>query len=749
MVTPLQGRSGYFDLFLNQAPLLAWLVSAEGVLGYANRAWLQAFGLTEQQALGLKIEDVVPPEHAEQYRRNHQQVIDTQTLLETEETALLPDGTHHTYLVRKFPVHLNREDTQDDQGSLFPSDPIWVGGMAVDITHYKTVEEDLKDSEARYRLITDLTTDYLYRLKVEPDGSMCGVMVSEKFAQMTGFSLDEVKDMSNWPRFIHPDDLAPTVVFFQDVVASCQPQSTEIRFVTKSGEILWVDLFARPECDTRGVQVVAINGAVKDITLRKVAEIKLYQTSELLQSLLVNSLDGIMIFRSVRDEQGSIIDFEYLLSNPVACQIIGRREASLLGQRLLDVVPGHKADGLFERYVAVVETGQPDHHQFYYGHEGLNRWFENTSVKLGDGFAVSFRDITSLKQSERLLQTMNRQLADRIKELNQRNEEMRQLGDLSSFLQSCLTLEAAYRDLPRLIEPLFPDCAGALFIVCSTWDQVESVASWGEINHLDALLPQSCLVLQQGHCYWSSPSFERLHCQLAASVPGLSTFCLDLTTQGDTLGVLYLSTPQPSGLPPSKQQLARTVGEQMSLAIANLKLRETLEEQSIRDPLTGLLNRRYLARFWERELQKATRHQRVLGVILLDIDHFKHFNDAYGHDAGDQVLQRVSSQLRANIRGSDMVCRYGGEEMLLVLPESSLEDTRERADQLRQAIAAVEMIYDGKVLDPITVSLGVAAFPLHGSTPEDLVKAADQALYQAKQEGRNRVVVAISSRQRV
>jgi diguanylate cyclase (GGDEF)-like protein/PAS domain S-box-containing protein len=167
-----------------------------------------------------------------------------------------------------------------------------------------------------------------------------------------------------------------------------------------------------------------------------------------------------------------------------------------------------------------------------------------------------------------------------------------------------------------------------------------------------------------------------------------------------------------------------------------------LQEQAIRDPLTGLHNRRYLDETLPRELQRAERHSQPIGIIMLDVDHFKRFNDTYGHDAGDTLLRAVGAFLQHTTRGEDIVCRYGGEEFTLVLPGASYEDAHQRAEELRTGIQALVAAHQGQTLDSVTASFGIAIFPVHGTTADALVRAADQALYQAKHSGRNQVMVA-------
>ena len=184
-----------------------------------------------------------------------------------------------------------------------------------------------------------------------------------------------------------------------------------------------------------------------------------------------------------------------------------------------------------------------------------------------------------------------------------------------------------------------------------------------------------------------------------------------------------------------------TVAEHIALSLANIKLRETLRNQAIRDPLTTLFNRRYLEETLERELHQAKRSENRIGIIMIDIDHFKKFNDTYGHGAGDALLFSLGGFLKASIRGGDIPCRYGGEEFMLILLGASLEETGKRAEVIRQKIKKMEVAYEELVLPPITLSLGVACFPQNGATVTELLRSADNALYQAKAEGRDKVVL--------
>ncbi|HEY9837898.1 MAG TPA: sensor domain-containing diguanylate cyclase, partial [Vampirovibrionales bacterium] len=407
-------------------------------------------------------------------------------------------------------------------------------------------------------------------------------------------------------------------------------------------------------------------------------------------------------------------------------------------------MPGNLDAGLFERYVEVVNTHQPLELEFYYDHEGLQAWFKMMAVKLEDGFTVTFRNITEDKQSEATLQQANDKLIRWVEELKQRNREMALLGEMNELLQACETLEEAYKAIGLKLPQLFPSCSGGLAAIDVFKNRVETVATWGKLpGSKPWFAPHECWALRRGRSHRVDNSPFSLFCDHFHPHPTpVESLCLPMMAQGSISGLLYLISSHKGRLSDGKQQLARTVSEQIALALANIKLRETLHAQSIRDSLTGLFNRRYLEETLERELQRAHRQDQSVGIVMIDIDHFKHFNDTFGHDAGDAVLRQVGELLRKNIRGSDIACRYGGEELTLILPEATLSETYRRAEQIREAIKNLVLEHRGELLGIITASLGIACFPTAGFTGDDLIRAADTALYRAKALGRDRVVTA-------
>jgi diguanylate cyclase (GGDEF)-like protein len=214
--------------------------------------------------------------------------------------------------------------------------------------------------------------------------------------------------------------------------------------------------------------------------------------------------------------------------------------------------------------------------------------------------------------------------------------------------------------------------------------------------------------------------------------------------QNEIIGMLCLqvSNNEKTYFASDVQNLAIACADSIALALANLRLRERLRTQTIRDPLTGLFNRRYLEETLEREVHRASRNQEPLCVIMFEIDDFKQSNNTFGHDAGDYVLKKIADAMRLNLRRSDFSCRYGGDEFTLLLPDSTLEDGANRAEELRKVVESLMLSFNNQALGQVTVRMGVAVYPKHGETGEAVLKVADDASYKARAIGKNCVVVA-------
>ena len=327
-------------------------------------------------------------------------------------------------------------------------------------------------------------------------------------------------------------------------------------------------------------------------------------------------------------------------------------------------------------------------------------------------------------------------------EANRSGETLRRLSTLAELLQNCRDLDEAINVIERALPPLLPDVSGALALINASRNIVEARMHWGARgSDLGGAIfaPDDCWALRRSQPHPGEDDHTAPVCPhlTQAGVTADRTLCLPLNSQGQVLGVLSLCAP--TAIAEDIRRLALTAADQLALALANLQLQASLRTQSIRDPLTNLFNRRYLEASLPRELLRAERRKGGLSVLMFDLDHFKRYNDTQGHDAGDALLGAFGALLAQSCRGEDMPCRFGGEEFTLVLTDADHAKARERAEAIRKATAELVVHYRAGTLPPATVSIGVATYPEHGDTPEALLRMADQALYRAKQLGRNQV----------
>ena len=359
----------------------------------------------------------------------------------------------------------------------------------------------------------------------------------------------------------------------------------------------------------------------------------------------------------------------------------------------------------------------------------------------------------ALMEANTLLQSEMRERALAQQELNQQNEHMvreltkrsnraTNLAKMAELLQSCSEVKDAFSVVAGMAQKVFPEFRGAVHVFNASRDRLDVVAIWEDCTLPDnAFGPQDCWALRTGHMHVVLAGDHSAECAHVAS-SDRSYICLPLLAHGEAIGILHFQMIAPGEVPQPVLLTVNMFAEQVGLSIANIRLREALRSQSIRDPLTGLYNRRYLEEMLERETRRAVRSEQGLGVLMLDLDQFKKFNDTYGHDAGDTVLRETAAFLLKSVRAEDIVCRFGGEEFLVILPQANLKVSQARAERIRSKLRELTVLHQGQPLGRITVSVGVAELPSHGTTPKELIEGADAALYRAKKEGRDRVTVA-------
>jgi diguanylate cyclase (GGDEF)-like protein/PAS domain S-box-containing protein len=447
-------------------------------------------------------------------------------------------------------------------------------------------------------------------------------------------------------------------------------------------------------------------------------------------------------------------DRQVAMWNPAAERIFGWSEAEALAHPLRTIPPDKQDE--FAGILAALERGESlSNLMTQRRHKDGRRVHVSASISpLRDltgtitGFSAFFADMSQFKQVEETMARTNESLSRSVEALEHRTRELTLLGEMGNLLQASIKPPEAHRVIARTVAQLFPGMVGTLYEIPPSRDHLEPVIRWGATDtRAEMFAMDECWALRRG-CVHRVEDFatdlicEHVNAERGAPWPYL---CVPMMAQGEALGLLHLhGTADSPALTQDHQRLAETITEQVAMALSNLKLRETLRQQSIRDTLTGLFNRRYLDETLAREIERARRQDQSIGIIMLDIDNFKRFNDTYGHPAGDLLLTALGQFLQAQVRREDIACRYGGEEFTLILPGAALELTHERAEQLRVNVHALQVAVAGDALAAITLSLGVAVFPAHGDNGPTVLRAADAALYQAKEQGRDRVALAVA-----
>ncbi len=360
-------------------------------------------------------------------------------------------------------------------------------------------------------------------------------------------------------------------------------------------------------------------------------------------------------------------------------------------------------------------------------------------------FGFLLRDALHRRRYEEQLSDTNEKLAGTIRALERQARESDLLTAARDELQLSMTADQAQHSAARYLAQLLPGTSGGICLTNDSRQLIEVDATWnGATALLDSFSPDACCGLRSGRARWRRPGQSEVHCEHFAVVPPENYICLPLVAHGDTLGMVYVECAS-AGIAAMVDANLRALQQMVELAsirIAGLNLSTILEHQSIRDSLTNLFNRRFMEIALERELRRANRHRKPLSVLMLDIDHFKQLNDAYGHETGDVVLREVAAVMRQAVRAEDTICRYGGEEFVAILPELAADDALARAESIRHLVSELRLFHRGEALREITISIGIAVYPQNGETVDQLLSTADRALYEAKHMGRNRVVLA-------
>ncbi|MBM3788933.1 MAG: diguanylate cyclase [Acidobacteria bacterium] len=469
----------------------------------------------------------------------------------------------------------------------------------------------------------------------------------------------------------------------------------------------------------------------------------------LLRDLLENTSDLVMV---------AAPDLRLVYVNQRCRETLGYAEEAVLGTPLQQIIHPDRRAGW------AAETGNL--------HRGEATGTVRTALRAADGRAVFVsadisastsegritayrficRETGNARRQEESLRRTNEQLMRSVALLERRASELGRLGRASELLHSSVTAVEAHRVVAQAMPQLIPSLGGALLILGGSRSRMHAVANWGESPAGETDIPaDECLALRRGREHISNgqdPGFECGHpCRPEAG----GYACLPLIAHGEAFGVLHLEEPPalPVDAGPFRDRLADStletaaaMADQIALALASLGTRETLQQQTARDPLTRLFSRSYMEEELDRQLRRAARKGRSVAVALIGLDHFKRFNESLGLAAGDTMLRNVGKLIEERVRREDTTCRFGGDQFGLVLPEASLETVLDRSEALRRQVKQVKVQVRQEFLGSVTLSAGVAAYPEHGDSAEAILRAAGRALHKAKSEGRDRVSVA-------
>jgi diguanylate cyclase (GGDEF)-like protein/PAS domain S-box-containing protein len=608
-----------------------------------------------------------------------------------------------------------------------------------EIAERNNAEETLQEMEKRFRTLFNQSEVGV--LQTSATGQI--LSVNTRLLDLLGYTEAELQ-AKTFQDITYPDDLGVVVSQFRQLIAGDIPDlCVEQRYLCKEGGEVWVQVSGSVVRDLAG-DVEYFLGIVEDISDRVSTQAALAASESTLSSFFNSTSMMMGVIEVVEDDirhlSDNAVSSEFFRLSPVTMH---NQTASAMG------VPEHIRRYWIDHCLESDRKGAPVQFEYTYepdydtDHGVSVRWLSATVCPIpGQGkFSYMVEDVTEQRAQAEALRRANAQLESSTVQLNAHRREMDKLAELNDYLQASRSLSDAHDAIAELVGPLFPDCSGAVFLCNDAGNLLEALTTWGDhFNSESIFAPEDSWAIRRNRTHWVDHEHPRLLSKHIHRDP-LPAECLSIPmiAQDSLQGMLYLTSPQAGVLNDGKRSFAQTVAEQLAASLANVKLGSNLKIDRVHDALTGLFNRRYLEEALEREVYSAARQQRTIGLILLDIDHFRQFNNTFGHEAGDVVLRSLGGFLSRTLHNNDIAGRYGGEEMVVILPNASFDDIRSRAQQLLDGVKQLHCEHANQHLDPITVSIGVAIFPENGMTWQSLCQSAEMALSRAKVEGRDRI----------
>ena len=700
----------------------------DGRVVYWNPAAERTFGFTAAESIGRSIHQIVAPS------QKQEDAASGYSLFSASGQGEVLGKTIRLRALRK-------------NGEEFPAD-LSVSSMKLgQVWHALGILRDVSDQERAMHAIEER------QLELE-EAQQLAHIGNWSFDPQTGtttwsdelyrlFALDAAHappTLAEYEGLLAAESFANLSHAMQACLKSGLPFEIDLEFQPSGARGGWVSMRGEAREDAQGRR--HLRGTCQDITARKGAEELARDQESMFRSLVEQNTSGIFI---VSEDQS----IAYL--NPAALEMLGFPDAGqVIGQPVLRMV--HNSDR---------ERAESAMRDLFTGRErateiavAIRRSDGMTLDVLAKGAIATFKrrpaiitvlvDFTERRRAEDEIVKLNQQMADTLAVLQRRERDLTTLAQLSDLLQSCPATVAAYPIIGRMAATLFPRSSGSLAMRNAESLDFLWVETWGTDGScmLTGLQPENCQALQEVRIIDDSDSVLPIQCPYRHARHGQTSVCIPLKIQGHTSGLVRLTLPGEIPFDDAMQQVLHSFASVVELSLANLQFRESLVEQALRDPLTGLFNRRYLMETLPREIRRAQRRGAPLTIAMLDIDHFKQLNDAHGHDAGDLILAELGALFVGALRADDIVCRYGGEEFLFLLPGCNLTMAKQRMSTIAFKVRKCTYTLRDIALPSITLSIGLAALTEGLSDCESLITAADQAMYAAKRMGRDQIACA-------
>jgi diguanylate cyclase (GGDEF)-like protein/PAS domain S-box-containing protein len=611
-----------------------------------------------------------------------------------------------------------------------------------DLTELKKIEEEKTVIQDKFQLVFENIYDVI--ILFDAKGTI--QEISPSFLKLTGFeTTDLIGHSYKEINVLTPESKKAFLSNMQKALKGQRIRMAEYDFIEKSGEIRNCEVNSSPIIKDDEIVGVICNS--RNITKRKQAEEALRESEGKYRALAENPLVGFLIIQ----------DGKYVFVNDRILKMHGYKADEIINQSHLSMLhPDYREEsvklaiqvGKGEKPAAIMEQKRVKKN-------GDSFWAATviTPMKYNDSDAIAetIVDITEGKEAQEAVKQARDNLEEALNQLERRNQQNKIIIEMRDMIEVTETI----KELPPVIisnmKRLFPGSAGALFYRDPGEQDMEKIATWNELPddvNKSNITCIDCPAYQKGHPYIVDDTATSDICPSMKHTTAKLYACISIIERGEVIGLLHIRDGKSMSAETRKRLLVELketsalLYAYLSLSISNLRLTESLKNQAIKDPLTGLFNRRFLMESFTRELTRASRKKTNISIVMIDIDHFKKFNDEWGHAAGDELLVRLGQFFMENIRGSDIACRYGGEEFVILMPEINASAAFNRIDKMREEVKKLKVYYDNHLLPLIALSMGISEYPTNGDGVDELLRLADEALYKAKQGGRDRVIVA-------